>query len=130
MLLKEPVTETKRRTKTIPSVTRKAVSNVLRLYLRRFLMAILNKLPIFFSSFHLFSNQFSILQTVDNLRFTHDLLVMGGKDESGLELIPHSLHRLKDQKCRLMIKISRRLIGQDELRIRDQGPCNGHPLFL
>src|SRR4030042_2888202 len=130
MFLKEPLIEIKRRTKTTPIVTREAVSSVLLLYLRRFLKAILNRLPIFLSSFGLLSNQFSILQTVYNLRFAHDLLVVGGEDEGSPKLIPHLFHRLKDQKCSLMIEICGWLIGQDQFWIGDQRSCNSHPLFL
>src|SRR4030042_2051333 len=130
MFLKEPLIEMKRRTKTTPIVTREAVSSGLLLYLRRFLKAILNRLPIFLSSFGLFSNQFSILQTVYNLRFAHDLLVVGGEDEGSPKLIPHLFHRLKDQKCSLMIEICGWLIGQDQFWIGDQRSCNSHPLFL
>src|SRR4030042_1341380 len=130
MFLKDPLMEIKRRTKTIPSGKREAVSNVLRLYLRRFLIAILNRLPIFLPSFNLFSNQFSLLQAVYNLRFAHDLVVVGGEDEGCLKLIPHLFHRLKDQKCSLMIEVGGRLVGQHQFRVCDQGSCNSHPLFL
>src|SRR3972149_657159 len=122
MFLKEPLMEIKRRTKTTPIVTREAVSSVLLLYLRRFLKAILNRLPIFLSSFDLFPSQFSILQSVNDLRFAHDLLVVGGEDEGSLKLIPHLFHRLKDQKCSLMVKICGWLIGQDQFRVCHQGP--------
>src|SRR4030042_5617793 len=98
MLLKEPVTATKSRTKTTPMATRDAVRRVLLLYLNRFLSAIFKRLRISLTSFGLFSNQFSILQAVDDLGLTHDFLIMGGKDEGGLEFIPHLFHRLKDHK--------------------------------
>src|SRR4030042_2129817 len=113
MFLKEPLIEIKRRTKTTPIVTREAVSSVLLLYLRRFLKAILNRLPIFLSSLDLFSNEFSILQTAYNLRFAHDLLVVGGEDEGSLKLIPHLFHRFKNQEGSFVIQIGCRLIRPD-----------------
>src|SRR4030042_2373923 len=120
ILLKEPVTATKSRTKTTPIAMRDAVRRVLLLYLKRFLKAIFKRLRISLTSFGLFSNQFSILQTVDDLGLTHDFLIMGGKDEGGLKLIPHLFHRLKDQKCSLMVEICGRLIAQDQFRVCDQ----------
>jgi len=47
-----------------------------------------------FSSFDLFPNQFSVLQSIDDLGFAHDLLVMGGEDESCFEFVPHPFHGL------------------------------------
>ena len=76
MSLKEPLVAINTRTKIIPMATREAVRKVLLLYRLRFLMAILNKLPIFIPSLVLPADHSSVFQLVDHLSLSDDLLIV------------------------------------------------------
>src|SRR3990170_8987272 len=130
MFLKEPVTEINTRTKTTPTVINEAVSRVLLLYLKRFRIAILKRLPIILSSFYLFALQLPVLKHVNNLCLADDLLVMGGEYKGGLEFIPHLFHKLNNHVGCLVVKVCSRLICKHELWIRNQCPRNCYPLLL
>ncbi len=58
-------------------------------------------------------NHLAILQTKDDLRFSHNLWIVGGENKSGLELIPHTLHQLDDAMGRCAVQIGRWLISKD-----------------
>src|SRR3990172_8236703 len=130
MFLKEPDTETNSKTKTTPMVTREEVSKVLLLYRKRFLMAILKRLRIFFPSFDLLSCNPSIFESVKDLCLAHDLLVVGGKNETGFEFILHFPHQFDNEIGCLVVQVGGGLIRQHQLRVCDQRPGHSHPLLL
>src|SRR3972149_6145026 len=96
MFLKDPDIETYPSTKTTPMVMREAVNRVLLLYRRRLRMAILKRLPIVLPPLDFFPDQFPVFQGVDDLSLPHDLLVVGGENESGLLLVAHLFHEFND----------------------------------
>ncbi len=95
MFLKDPEMEMYPRTKITPMAINDTVNNVLLLYRKRFRTAILKRLPILLSPFHLLIHQFSVGQRIDDLRFAHDLLVMGGENESRLQFVAHFFHQVR-----------------------------------
>src|SRR4030043_1332151 len=105
IFLNEPEMEMYPRTKITPMAINDTVNNVLLLYRKRFRIAIFKRLPILLSPFHLLIYQFSIGQRINDLRFAHNLLVMGGENKSSLPLVAHLFHELDDGIGSLRVQV-------------------------
>src|SRR4030042_3138084 len=59
-----------------------------------------------------------------------DLLVVGDHDRGQPSPDVEVLDQAHDGLARLPVQVARRLVGQEEMRVVDQGPGDGHPLLF
>lgn len=72
----------------------------------------------------------SVLDTDQAVGAVDDLAVVGGEDECSAETPVDVAHQRQDSFAGLVIEIRSGLIGQDDVRLSDQGARDGNPLAL
>src|SRR3990172_5394138 len=95
----DAVTATKTRTKSTPNALREIVNALLRLKRLRLRSAILNRLRM--SS--LAAHELAFFQRTNDFGLADDPRVVGRKDESRVEIIPHLFHEPDDRIGSLMV---------------------------
>lgn len=76
------------------------------------------------------SNEFSIFHMYRTVRDLRQILIMSDNDKGLSELITEIKEELMKLCLILRVKTSRRLIGEDDSGIIDEGTGNGDTLFL
>src|ERR671917_2276828 len=59
----------------------------------------------------------------------HHLLVVGGDEDGGADAVD-PVQELHDAYARVRVEVARRLVGYEDLRLRDEGPGDGDALLL
>src|SRR4029078_12478614 len=72
----------------------------------------------------------SVAQTHEALRARHDGRIVRGEDERRPRLRVQLCQEVEGALGGVLVEVRGRLVGEDELRLRDHGACNGHALPL